>query len=654
MLTNIVCFSTIAEQQSPTKKRRLEEGWEPYTAADGQSVDLPPVIMTILKSNEFKPDPREDFSSLLDVRAGSQIVTKNLGQAPKYFGEGYQGTQFFVTEQMKEIWDTLAGDSDRSIKKVLSGPMGVGKSYLAWFLAAQAYAHGWPVLYIADAAQINRASEEKSSMEICNRFLAINKDILTAAELKVLVEHEDKSKAFVVSCADIIFTDLLQRRDRKTLLIVDEHGALFKTDPPAPDRLWVLQPLKEITFWGELMAGARVVLTGTAHAKFERVYLQNGRHLIYVGPLSPAVFDRLLTAVFSRFHPNVRGYTSAIKDKVLKITNRVPRELVNLAQKIGTGPLTLEQVTQTLSEFEALRRKEFLFDALTHYNSLSVIFKETTRLALADMFLPGKIRPTGGFDWQFLDFGIVYRYKDEDGVMVRHNPICPAAMEALLDLYKRCPLPEAYLNGLARDNLDGPQFEDALFQQLMRLSDVTLRTTDIAGKHEMDMRFKITRFELLQQPPVNYGTDGMDILIRCYKGYPRFDFILGYTFIQVSVSDFAKHNTDSAVIDFAFKRNGAKNQIEDYLDAMFGGTHSAVINESPNPKDPKKVIKTFVVSKDGRLCPQFQIVYMRGSPGKPNHTSKVQEYPGLRHISYEDIKSKLFGAPLTLFAGKNA
>ncbi|RUS16062.1 hypothetical protein BC937DRAFT_91645 [Endogone sp. FLAS-F59071] len=39
--------------------------------------------------------------------------------------------------------------------------------------------------------------------------------------------------------------------------------------------------------------------------------------------------------------------------------------------------------------------------------------------------------------------------------MVWHTPICPAAMEALLEVYKQCPLPEAYLNGLAQNNLNG-------------------------------------------------------------------------------------------------------------------------------------------------------------------------------------------------------
>ena len=144
--------------------------------------------------------------------------------------------------------------------------MGAGKSYLAWFLAAKAYAHGWPVLYIADAAALDQPTSEEASTEICKRFLALNRDILSAEDLKEMVNHEDPT---VDKCAGIIFRSLLQRKDRQSLLMVDEHGALFAHTPPIPVQFAVLKPLDSFNHWREPNAGARVVFTGTAHAKYE-------------------------------------------------------------------------------------------------------------------------------------------------------------------------------------------------------------------------------------------------------------------------------------------------------------------------------------------------------------------------------------------------
>ena len=135
-----------------------------------------------------------------------------------------------------------------------------------------------------------------------------------------------------------------------------------------------------------------------------------------------------------------------------------------------------------MAGIQGSRRSEFFGILEVHSQVASPMLQEGTRLALANMFLPGKYRPTASFDWKFLDFGIAYRYLSESTKMVLHNLICPAAKNALLDLYKKCPIPEAYRNGLARNTLTGPEFEDALFQQLIRGSQIILESTDLDGK----------------------------------------------------------------------------------------------------------------------------------------------------------------------------
>ena len=50
----------------------------------------------------------------------------------------------------------------------------------------------------------------------------------------------------------------------------------------------------------------------------------------------------------------------------------------------------------------------------------------------------------------------------------------------------------------------------------------------------------------------------------------------------------------------------------------------------------------FVVTRNGKRVPGFRIVYIQGSPGTPNHSGKVREFPDVAHVAFEEIKSRLF------------
>lgn len=71
----------------------------------------------------------------------------------------------------------------------------------------------------------------------------------------------------------------MQDQVTSSIMIEDnehEHGILFDIDPFAFNRFSNLVLLKLLTFWKGEKAGACVILTGTAHAKFKRNYLKNG------------------------------------------------------------------------------------------------------------------------------------------------------------------------------------------------------------------------------------------------------------------------------------------------------------------------------------------------------------------------------------------
>ncbi|KAG0076702.1 hypothetical protein BGZ93_003903, partial [Podila epicladia] len=219
-----------------------------------------------------------------------------MGQSPKDFGLHGQGRKLFVTEQMLELWEDMRGDKERTYRRVLSGPMGVGKSYLSYFLAAKAYAEGWLVLYISDAGVLCAKSEDESALELVKRFLALNKDILTGAELEKLV-NDAIGKLDNAGAAWKIFRYLLMQSERKTLLVVDEHGKLFKDDPSLPKIFTYLNPLSDFHWWVEDAKGSRVIFTGTAHAKYEITIMDESYRptsVVFVGPLSRKVFSNLL------------------------------------------------------------------------------------------------------------------------------------------------------------------------------------------------------------------------------------------------------------------------------------------------------------------------------------------------------------------------
>src|SRR5688572_3895792 len=117
---------------------------------------------------------------------------------------------FLVTDQMVEVWKELTGDSNSSIKRVLAGPMGIRKSYLAYFLASKAYSEGWLILYVSDVNNLVCETSYDIALEICTRFLTLNKDILTVNDFEVITsEHFINDDDVIVNAANFIINHLL-------------------------------------------------------------------------------------------------------------------------------------------------------------------------------------------------------------------------------------------------------------------------------------------------------------------------------------------------------------------------------------------------------------------------------------------------------------
>lgn len=174
---------------------------------------------------------------------------------------------------------------------------------------------------------------------------------------------------------------------------------------------------------------------------------------------------------------------------------------------------------------------------------------------------------------------------------------------------------------------------------------IQLDTTDLNNKNKDFITLQFDDYGLIQSSQLSLGPGNDNVLGRGFDGYPRFNFVLGPMFIQVSISDFVTHNKQSSKdISKAFKRPmsqlynissaqiDGRNQIEMYLDEMYGSGHKAEINQD----------KRFVVTKNNTPVAGFCIVYIRGKSGTPNHSKEVNEFPDVAHVSFEEIRRHLF------------
>ncbi|ORY89843.1 hypothetical protein BCR41DRAFT_403567, partial [Lobosporangium transversale] len=239
---------------SPSKKMRIEEGWREYRASDGKWSRYHPLGSQCWRILKTRP-----------MHLGDQVHIPSLGLTPKEFEEYNSG--FIITDQMLELWKEISAEQRFSFRRVLSGPMGVGKSYLSYFLAAKGYAEGWLTLYIPDAAILNESSDTKSAKALLRRFFAFNRDILTASDLESLLDFSEVIDCSIVAARAVF--DLFKQKERKTLFIIDEHGELFQKEPYVPDKYPFLKHLMNLNLWQSHYKGSRVIFTGTAHAKYE-------------------------------------------------------------------------------------------------------------------------------------------------------------------------------------------------------------------------------------------------------------------------------------------------------------------------------------------------------------------------------------------------
>ncbi|KAF9433406.1 hypothetical protein BGZ76_009497 [Entomortierella beljakovae] len=636
---------------SASKKTRTEGQWEIFKAMDKKSVELPSAWVKILKGNGPQPAPCNEFADLKgDLQAGQRIVIPSMGEVPKDFEKYSSDPHLFITEQMLRLWNEIKKPQRNAYRRVLSGPMGVGKSFLSYFLAARAYAEGWIILYIPDAEVLNKETRKESESEVVKRFLALNKDILSSTDLSMLASAHCEPGGELMT---VIFEKFLMQpsNECKAITIVDEHRALFRKKHSIPEKYISLAYLDKLSRWRDDYAGSRLIFAGTQHAKFELKYMEDSfksdRHTVeFVGPLSKDIFLKLLDAgietdadIESSIHLSPKEI-----EKIVEITNCVPRELMYLCDilkeslNLSTDAAFLRYETERMREFET-KADQYLEEILNDPISYSNFYR-----GLSQAFLYGSVKES--FKLKFIDLGLLYRLRRDGETLFR--PLCPAAKKALLEVFKKMDMPTNLKKRLHTGNLDGKDFEMVFFHAIICANKpVMLKSTDLNGRNENVIELDFKDYGVISRAEVHFLGQTKDThLSHGYENYPRFDFMIGPIFIQVSVSEFGAHNKESQDFRKAFQRpykdifGGVhrKNQIECCLDHMYGGNHTAKINTRGR----------FIVTRrdpSNRDIPVegFRVVYICGRDIElKNHPGLVRELADVAHVSFNELKDSLF------------
>ncbi|ORZ18399.1 hypothetical protein BCR41DRAFT_370190 [Lobosporangium transversale] len=302
------------------------------------------------------------------------------------------------------------------------------------------------------------------------------------------------------------------------------------------------------------------------------------------------------------------------KEDVTRLTHRVPREFMLFIRSIEERALTRNDI----DTFVAKRTSTFHAIVWTYYETRSETSKKFAK-RLATVFL-GNNSQSSDFEWDFRDLGLIYRLNKDGGAMNY--------------AFTNIPHHEHILRQVNLGEV-GDDFKLTLLVRFLTLTKpIVLRATNLCGKDLMEIKMDFKDHGTIQQGKTSFRHGYGHVLSHCYPTYPRFDFTLDTMFIQVFVSDFQEHDRkQTKKFQNAFAKRGSDNinKIESYLDEVLGGNHSAVIDDGHS-----------VVKKDEETITGFIIVYMCGSSGAPNHTGLVDKHKDLLHVSFDELKEKVF------------
>ena len=576
--------------------------------------------------------------------------------------------------------------ASQCLRQVLCGPMGMGKSFICWALAAMNYALGRRVLYIGDAGEWMDVPSERHVRYLINVYLSLNSDLLEASVINQLQSP---------TCDWGYFREILRDQAVPTAVIVDEHSAIvpkfeyWQAHEAGSDLHCWVSSFIHLNIW-EGAFNTVVLFCGSSHGAFELKYMKNGMQSFkrYLVPVTEqeATLMMKLEGVPHDFLQN-----QSLVQLLLTVTNRVPREISHFAKFLqrpvadyssshGASPAKESKYKQQVKEISnpssKATKRSATASSSSSSSSLAVMQSATNQSyqgaiqsfidwrkdqieqeaskyymglqdedlrknyvdSLAGLFSRSSFPHGGGDTYGFFDLGLCYRYHHPTmlGLVVR--PLCFAATAGLLQSYHNHSQCGSLYEKIGRMNtLKGEDFEDLVWHLITRDGVVNSNSIPcyyLNGKPAALLQFDWSDFYTLEEddPPLVFRDQ--NILYRCPPGFPRWDFLAHNVLIQVSKSTFDKHNTGSADISKSFQNDAF--EIIHLLNRLHSGAHSWVKKEL---KHKGETIVQHELQRDGESITDFHIVYVTLS--KPNHPILFKEFPFLRVIAAEEVWNRL-------------
>ncbi|KAK4528808.1 hypothetical protein GAYE_SCF64G6755 [Galdieria yellowstonensis] len=563
------------------------------------------------------------------LRVGSEEVsTKDLSLnaassilLPKKFDEdfplkscGSKISRVFLREDLITLWNALVDGENRRKLNVLSAASGLGKSIYLYLITVFARHFKIPVQYIGNASSL--VEDETNQERVVKRYLSMllfmnaqNSAVLNhrfqplssrymsleAAALKEVIIYALKT-GDIELCIDI--RENIMMIGSLNLLIVDEHNALwqqFGNDPNSWPPFFKLyaRPVRHSTPY------CKFVIAGSQHHEFESKLPSGYRNSKrYIEPLSKEEFKRwqALDDYPETFRDNERT--------VVDLTGRVPRTIAELIELSRSFPnFSFEEMVAgfTKNAFGDMKKRHE-----EYVDSLREEKKKAFYNMLYELFLGRETPAITLFDSAYRDRGLLLEMNN--GSLRFYNSI---ARDVLFESFSNYYFTKERLVEVSnkfkearREGFNSGEYFEELFLHLCRQFRPDIEIYSRAGyrtihlKSNRWLRFDGKEF-MLPRPNIEFSC-----WIKFGTNYPRLDYAyVDMTddgswmlyLIQVSVSSFPAHNTDSAQLERLFKKTGGTVQLASLLNSFF----AEVFEVSPVYDAREKIVNFEVTDSHG-------------------------------------------------------
>lgn len=386
----------------------------------------------------------EDPDQWLEDKKNQVIPLPDLLDYPKDFNPNEVLSSTLLTPERIEILRNFArkvhlGETYRKndlpeMGIILSGPNGVGKSIMSYLLACTAFINGCILVYCPKPAQWTLGNEAAYHSYFIDRLIRYNATILSSFPVRDQLGKPSSSQTLldmaVQPPSETVYLQLTNQLKGATkvpvVYILDEHNELYKDG---------FQERQKTTFanWtkssGTILDGLRIlpILSGSAHSKFElEGILQTAMDdwKVHLRPMSWESTQVLMT----EGQPLKLPADSNVQPREFyDLNGGTPREMRKCLKFLNNPNYPKQQ--RTLAKWRA-DRKTFLWNAaIETKKKLDPDRLKVYRTFITNFFLVR--RSTDNPPGMFFDSGLIYLCSE--GI---HRPICQAACDALLTLFR--------------------------------------------------------------------------------------------------------------------------------------------------------------------------------------------------------------------------